>query len=169
MAKVALDLISDVDLYLFFSKSMKGGVYHISKRYNKINNKYLKPYDQKLESKHNIYLDATNLHVYEKSKFLLTSGFKWVAPNFDSNKYNNRSDLEVDLEYPRKLQELHDHYPFDLDKIEIKKNSSYQLSSYQLKIANFYITIGTAKNWCLTFSVNKSMHFITKTYNFITD
>ena len=104
------------------------------------------------------------MHVYEKSKFLLTSGFKWVAPFFDSNKYNNRSDLEVDLEYPRKLQELHDHYPFDLDKIEIKKNSSYQLSSYQLKIANFYNITR-----CLTFSVNKSMHSIMKTYNFITD
>ena len=69
MAKVALEVISDVDLYLFFSKSMKGGVYYISKRYNKINNKYLKPYDSKQESKHIVYWDASNLYGYAMSKF----------------------------------------------------------------------------------------------------
>ena len=117
MMEVTTKHISDVDLYLFLSRSIGGGVYYISKRYNKINNNFLKSYDQILESKHNIYLEATNLHGYAKSKCLLTSGFKWVPPNFDSNKYNNRSDLEVDLEYPRELHELHDHYSFNLDKI----------------------------------------------------
>ena len=29
--KVELELISDVDMYLFFAKSMRGGVPHISK------------------------------------------------------------------------------------------------------------------------------------------
>ena len=43
MTKVELELISDADLYSFFEKGMRGGVYYISDRYNKGNNKYLKP------------------------------------------------------------------------------------------------------------------------------
>ena len=38
MVKVELDLISDVDMYLFFEKIMRGGVSYISKRQRKVNN-----------------------------------------------------------------------------------------------------------------------------------
>ena len=42
------------------------------------------------------------------SKFLPTSGFKWIDPNeFDLNKYISNSSkecvLEVDREYPKEL------------------------------------------------------------------
>ena len=50
--KVELKLISDADIYLFFEK---GGASYISKSYSKTNNKYLKSYDLKQESRHNIY------------------------------------------------------------------------------------------------------------------
>ena len=43
--------------------------------------------------------------------------------------------LEVDLEYPKELHELHNDYHLALDKIEIKK---YLLSNYHLQIADFY-------------------------------
>ena len=53
------------------------------------------------------------------------------------NKYtNNRSKgcvLEVDLEYPKELQELHNDYVLAPDKVEIKKE---MLSECQLKIAD---------------------------------
>ena len=59
------------------------------------------------------------------SKFLPTSGFKWIDPKeFDLNKYSSNSSkgcaLEVDLEYLKQLRELHNDYPLVLDKIEIK-------------------------------------------------
>ena len=60
----------------FFEKGMRGGVSYISNRYSKVNNKYLKSYDQKQESKHIIYLDANNLYGYAMSKFVPTSDFK---------------------------------------------------------------------------------------------
>ena len=49
------------------------------------------------------------------SKFLSTSEFKWIdSKEFELNKYtrNNlkRSAFEVDLEYSKDLQELHDDY-----------------------------------------------------------
>ena len=64
--------------YIFFEKGMRGGVSYISNRCSKANNKYLKYYDSKQESKHIIYLDANNLYGYAMSKFLATSLFKWL-------------------------------------------------------------------------------------------
>ena len=91
---------------------MTGRVSCISERYIGGNNKYLKPYDPKQESKHIIYLDTNNLYGYAVCKFLLTSGFKWIdSTDFDSNKYSSNSSTvcvsEVDLEYPKELHELH--------------------------------------------------------------
>ena len=41
MTKVEPELISDTDMYLFFLKGMIDGVYYISMKYSKANNKYL--------------------------------------------------------------------------------------------------------------------------------
>ena len=64
MTKDELDAISDVDMYLFFEKGMRGWYSYISKWHSKVNNKYLKSYDPKQESKHNIYINANNLYGY---------------------------------------------------------------------------------------------------------
>ena len=106
--KVKLEIIWDADICLFFEKGMRGGVFYISKRYNKTNSKYLKSYDPRQESKQIIYLDANNLYSYRISKLLPTSRFKWIDPKkFDLNKYSSNSSegcvLKVDLEYPKKL------------------------------------------------------------------
>ena len=76
MTKIKLELIQDPDMYIFFEKGIKGGISNISNRYSKVNNKYLKSYEPKQESKHIIYLDTNNLYGYAISKFLPTSGFK---------------------------------------------------------------------------------------------
>ena len=66
------------------------------------------------------------------SKFLPTSGFKWIHPKeFDLNKYSNNSStgciLEVDLKYLKNLHELYNNYSLAPNKIEINKEmfSSY--------------------------------------------
>ena len=53
------------------------------------------------------------------SKFLPSCGFKRIDPKeFDLNKYTSNSSkecaLEVGLEYPKELQELHSYYPLAL-------------------------------------------------------
>ena len=58
----------------------RGGISHIPNRYNKANDKYLKPYKPKEELKHIVYLDANNLYGYAMSKFLPISRFKWIDP-----------------------------------------------------------------------------------------
>ena len=67
-------------MYIFFEKGTRGGISYILNRYSKVNNKYLKSYDPKQEFKHIIYLDANNVYGSAMSKFLPTSGFKWIDP-----------------------------------------------------------------------------------------
>ena len=145
MTKVKLEFISDPDVYIFFEKSMRDGISYISNRYSKANNRFLKSYDLKQKSRHIIYLGANNLYGYEMSKFLPTSGFKWIGPKeFDLNKYNSNSSkgcvLQVDLEYPKELRELHHDYPLAPDKIEIKREmlSDYQLKNVKKLVPNFF-------------------------------
>ena len=61
--------------------------------------------------------------------------------------------LEVDLEYPKELHQLHNDYPLAPDKIEIKEE---MLSNYQLQIADFYdIPIGNVKKLVPNFFVKE--------------
>ena len=67
------------------------------------------------------------------SKFLPTSGLKLIDPkDFDLNEYNSNSSkwcvLEVDLEYPEELYQLHNDFPLAPNKIEIKNDT---VSSYK--------------------------------------
>ena len=106
MTKVELEVISDVDMYLFFEKGMRGGVSCISRRYSKANNKYLKLYNPRQESEHIIYLNTNNFYGYAMSKFFLTSRFEWIdRKKFDSNKCSSNSlkgcFFKVNIEYPK--------------------------------------------------------------------
>ena len=89
-----------------------------------------------------------NLYGYAMSKFLPISGFKQIDPQeFNLNEYTDNSSrgcvLEVNLENPKELQELHNDYPLALDKIKIKRE---MLSKYQLKIADLQnIPIGNVE------------------------
>ena len=71
------------------------------------------------------------------SKFFPMTGFKWLVPKkFDLNKYTSNSSkgrvLEIDLEYPEELRELHTDYHLAPDKTEIKREmSDNQLKNYE--------------------------------------
>ena len=78
--KTALELILNPYMDIFFEKSTRGGISYISNRYSKANNKYLKSYDLKQESKHIKYLETNHLYGYVMSKFLPTSEFKRIDP-----------------------------------------------------------------------------------------
>ena len=102
MKKIELKLLQDPDMYMFFEKGTRDRISYISNRYRKVNKKYLKSYDGKQKSKYIIYLHVNNLYGYGMSKFLPTSGFKWIDPKeFNLNKYTSNSSkvcvLEVDL------------------------------------------------------------------------
>ena len=74
------------------------------------------------------------------SQYLPTGNFRWMTDKeiskIDLGKYKTEGKkgliLEVDLEYPRELHELHNDYPVASEKAKISKN---MLSGYCKKIA----------------------------------
>ena len=106
-------------MHLFTEKGMRGGISYISKRYSKANNKYMKCYDSSKESKCITYLDANNLYSWAMSEYLPYSKFKWLnkkeISRFCLNSITENSFvgyiLEVDIEYPEELHNLHKYYP----------------------------------------------------------
>ena len=45
MTGVKLEKISNIDMYLFIEKRLRGGISYVAKRYAKANNKRIKNYD----------------------------------------------------------------------------------------------------------------------------
>ena len=143
MTDIKLELMTDVDMFQFIEKGMRGGISYIANRYSKANNKYMKDYDKNKPSKYIMYLDANNLYGWAMSQYLPTGKFKWLKQNkidnLDINKYNEQSKkgliLEVDLEYPYELHNLHNDYPLAVEKIKVETD---MLSNYCKKISNKY-------------------------------
>ena len=62
MTETKLELSSDIDMYLFVDKRM-GVTSYNAKRYSKVNNKYMKSYDDSKPSKYIIYLNEKKMYV----------------------------------------------------------------------------------------------------------
>ena len=143
MTNVKLELMTDINMYQLNEKGMRGGVSHIANRYGKANNKYMKEYNENEPSKYLMYLDANNLYGWAMSQYLPYGSFKWLSDEelnkIDLGKYKEDSReglvLEVDLEYPNNLHELHNDYPLAPEKIKVSKN---MLSEYCNKISEKY-------------------------------
>ena len=143
MTEVELELMTDIDMYQFIEKGMRGGISYISHRHGLANNKYMKGYDKKAPSKYIMYLDANNLYGWAMSQHLPTGNFKWMSKKkideLDLAKYKDDSNrgliLEVDLKYPKKLHDLHNEYSLAPEKIRVTED---MLSNYCKKIAAKY-------------------------------
>ena len=141
MTGIELEKISDVDKYLFIEKGLRGGISCIAKRHAKANNEYLNDYDPKKPSTFISYLDMNNLYGWPMSQYLPCGRFKWLKniDKFDIMSISEKSSigyfLEVDLEYPEELHELHNDFPLAPEKIAVSSN---MLSKYCKKIADEY-------------------------------
>ena len=119
MTQVNLELLHDQDMLLMVEKGIRGGVSMITKRHGVANNKYMGNHDEESPSKHIIYLDANNLYGWAMSKKLPTHGFKWLSPSQLGNWKYHPCILEVDLEYPHELHDLHNEYPLAPEHLEM--------------------------------------------------
>ena len=150
MTGVTLEKTSDPDKYIFFEQGMRGGVSCINKRYSEAS-----------KNVNILYLDMNNLYGCAMRQYLLIGNFKWVK-TIDKieqklmNIKNNSSNgyvLEVDLEYPNKIHDIHNDYPLAPEKINIPKE---WLSKYCLKVASVHnITKETVKKISAKFNEQK--------------
>ncbi len=118
---IELDLISDQDMYLMIEKGIRGGVSSIMKRYSKANHKYLGDYDPEKPSQHILYLDANNLYGWAMSKPLPHKNFEWIPDDKLKDWKSKPCILEVDLEYPKELHDLHNEYPLAPERLWVNK------------------------------------------------
>ena len=165
MTEVKLELITDIDMYQFVEKGMRGGISYIANRYGKANNKYMQNWNPNEPSKHIMYLDANNLYGWAMSQHLPTGNFKWLNKqqikniNWKTIPKDNKTGylLEVDLEYPHELHDLHNDYPCGAEQIKVAPN---MLSEYCQRIAEkFGITSGQVKKLIPTLA-NKSKYVL---------
>ena len=143
---IKLEKISDIDMYLFLEKGMRGGISYISKRYSKS------------EGDINIMnWDRNNLYGTVMSfDYLPYDAFKWLSKEemkrFDLDSIGERNSLgdskigyilEVDLEYCKELHDIHNDYPLCPEHISV----SYEtLSNYCKDLVDRYdIKVGGVK------------------------
>ena len=106
-------------------------------------------YDSNKSSTFITYLDKNNLYGWSVSEYLPYREFEWVenVDKLDVMSINGKSEmryfLEVDLEYPDKLHELHNDYPVASEKLAVTND---MLSKYFKEIADKYdIKVGNVK------------------------
>ena len=117
---VKLELLTDPDILLLFEKGIRGGISMISNRFGKANNKFMgEKYDPRSPSKFIAYLDANNLYGWAMMKPLPVGDFKWMNEKELGHWGDFPCILEVDLEYPRGLHDLHNDYPLAPERLKI--------------------------------------------------
>ena len=117
-------------MLLMAEKRTRGGICQAIHRYAKANDKCMKNFDKDLISLYLMYLDAINLYGWVMSQKLLVNGFKWVKNlskfneifirNYDENS-DKRYFLEIDVDYPKKLFNLHKDLPFSPEIKRVNK------------------------------------------------
>ena len=116
---VELELLTDVDKHLFIEKGMRGGISRVSRRQTTANIPGTVGHDPTKPNKHILYVDANNLYGWAMCQPLPVSGFRWEnVANMTAETIMGWKDdgpvgriLEVDLDYPEELHDLHRDYP----------------------------------------------------------
>jgi hypothetical protein len=175
MTKIELELLTDLDKYLFVENGIRGGISQISKRHAVANNKYMSNYHldnnslygnkndeiiRKIEE-YIIYLDANNLYGHAMCQYLPVSNFKWNEEEWDTNKIlslNNEGEkgylFSVDLDIPEDKHDYFNAYPLCPENRSIKKSelNQWQQEDYkESKIKKLCLTLYNKKDYIVNY------------------
>ena len=139
--EVELALLDDPDMYLMIESGIRGGVATITKKYAKANNPKQPTYDETKPTNYLMYWDANNLYGWAMSKKLPEKDFDWMTEEqlerFDVMQVPDDAEtgyiLEVDLEYPEELHDLHNDYPLAPQTMKVPHED---LSPYTQQLKN---------------------------------
>lgn len=81
----------------------------------------MKKFHKNKPSTYVVYLDANNLYGWAMCKKLPTRGFKWMVESELEAWRDHPCILEVDLEYPKELHDLHNGYPLAPERKPVGK------------------------------------------------
>lgn len=140
---MSLELLSEIGMYEFFESGIRGGMSVISNRYKVANNPRLPGYQENRQDSSLIYIDANGLYSWAMTQPLPVGDFRWIPGEcltqeilkleyFFSNSGKGLI-LEVDLDYPDNLHDLHNDYPLAPIKSAIELE---WLSPYTRNLAN---------------------------------
>ena len=119
---IKLELLTDFEMIAFIKSGIRGGISVCCNRYGKANNKYMQEFNPDLPKSYLMYFDANNLYGWAMSQYLPEGNFKWVSTDIDFS-VSPTSDigyiLEVDLEYPKNIHDLHSDFPLCAENIAI--------------------------------------------------
>ena len=132
-SSLTLELLSDINQYLFIIKGIRGGMSMFSKRHAVANNKYVEGYNSSKSSSFILYLDANNLYGRAMQEYLPWKNFEWMSPhqlNYDFIKRLKPKGevgciIQCSLEYPVTLHDYHSDYPL----APLKKSIPYGMLS----------------------------------------
>ena len=143
-SQIRLELISDIDMYNWITASIRGGFSGILHREAVANNKYLNTYNDNIPDSYIMLYDVCNLYGFTmSSKPMPVDGFRWLTPEeidkLDVMSLDSKGSqgymLEVDLEYPDTLHELHRIFPLAPEKRTV---SSEDWSPWTKDLASRY-------------------------------
>lgn len=146
MTGVQLELLDDVDMYTMLERGKHGGVSMAATRYAKANNPLVECYDPEKKESYIWFGDANNLYGDGMSRKLPYGNFRWGdVDTFDPHSDWSGSEgafVEVDLEYPAHLHDLHSNLPLAPEHLAIKVG---MLSDIQNKMCGGKLPSGNRK------------------------
>ena len=140
---VKLELVTDIDMLSIVEKGIRGVICHARFRCAKANNKYMKDYNKYEQESFLQYDDASDLAIIQPLPvdcFKFVKNVSKIDEDFIKN-YDEDSDkgyiLEVDVEYPKNLQDFHSDLPFLPERMKIDKCSKLVCNLYDKKTKLF--------------------------------
>ena len=140
---VEIDPLTDQEMYEMIEKGLRGGMCQVSHKEAKANNKYMMDdYDENRPSNYINYLDANNLYGLAMSMKLPIGKLKWIKKILTEKMimdWNENDDnayiLEVDLEYPKEIQDEQADYPLAPENMKVEEKL---LSKHQRELHRHY-------------------------------
>ena len=130
----SVDLVTDVDMYRFFEKAIRGGMTFINKHLVTASNLYTE-FASSTSNTYLSYWDANNLYGNSLRQKLPVSDFRWVdqaeLSTIDWQHLDCDGDIgyfvKVDLDYPPEIQDRTADYPFAPERSNVEP---YMLTPY---------------------------------------
>ena len=146
---VELELLTNPDMLPMVENGIRSRICEAKLHYAEANNVYMKHRDKSKESSYLQYYDANSLHVddFKFKKDILKFAKDFII-NYDEHR-DKEYILEVDVEYPKNLHDLHSNLPFLPEKMRNNKCSKLVCNLYDKKklCCSYNITETSIKSW----------------------